>query len=255
MPIWKLKIEGDTPSDVHGVNLRESIHKIVCKLNKDKEILKLNKGKEILKGTVRNIKGTSSVEIVCEASTINHLGMLKKYIELIPEKNVLVDMGAIKIGEFVEIKDDGLDLDGFKVIREDELTEMVWALQAAGKAFFSQDDIRERNLMRGLVFEIDHIRQVIDQIDTKINHFERKINLILIENILREPPYKPQKIDDELMYDLYSLYEYCQSINMTIEKERNIDVPLDEIRKLIKRIEPKLDGIVKKKDNNIKNNC
>ena len=244
MPIWKLIVEGDTPTDVHGVSLRESIHKTVCKMNAEQEILK---------GNVRNIKGSNFVEIICEADTDVIPKKLKELIiKEIPKNNPLVDMKSIDIGEMNEITDDSLKFDGFKLVREDELTEMVWALQAAGKAFFSQDIIRERNLMRGLAFEMDHIKRVLVQIDDDTKNFEGKINLILIENIIKEPPYNPQEIDDELMYDLYSLYEYCQYINMIVGQGDGIKVPLDEIRKLIGEMEPKFPGLAKNKDNNIK---
>ena len=130
------------------------------------------------------------------------------------------------------------------MIREDELTEMVWALQAAGKVFYSQETIRENKQLRGLSFECSFIEDVVKNIEEG-NKF-RRFTIPLIETILREPSKKFNDSENSPIYSLYSLFEYCRLINNMLDSDElleDIQPLLDEVKKSNKELIGKLKNI------------
>lgn len=221
---WKFIVKGDTPTDVHGVNLRESIQKLA--LNKEFK----------LEGQVRNLKGTDQLEVICQTDSEDLVETLREAIKTkIPEKNILVEPKNIKISEKNEIQDATLkNFETFEIVREDELTEMAWALQSAGKAVLSQDKVRAKNLIRGIQQEIELIRQHIVNIRNKENKHRIRFILLAIKNLLKEPP----ESCENLAATLYSVYVYCEAINIMIESGIPMDeMPLDDLEDSLEKVE------------------
>lgn len=231
MPLWKIILEGQTAFDVQGVNLRETVERIA-----------INSG---INGYVRNRKGTKLVEVVCKCESEQDVEMFKNAIIRGVSENPLVKCGNIEIRGPKEyndpvIKDD--EPNGFEIKREDELTEMVWALQNAGKALLIQNELRQKQQFRALDAEMDAFQEVLNKIEKKNNIYKEQFALIAIEGFLREPP---SKCDSNLIARLYQLYRYAKTINNMIETGGDKDMPLDYMRQTLKEIEDASKGVFK----------
>lgn len=163
---------------------------------------------------------------------------------------MIKDKKTVDITEPYEIKDSTIKFKNkFEVIREDELTEMVWALQNAGHAILYQEEFKEnervKRLVSGIEYEMDAIRYVIDNNEKlcrsilKFNIYIMKFKLISTENLLREPPAITKFYN--LITALRSLCLYCDRFNDAIDcnlySRKSISlielIPLlDEIKKL-----------------------
>lgn len=232
MPLWKIILKGQTAFDVQGVNLRESIERIAIDMK--------------IGGYVRNKKGTKLVEIVCRGETerdaerfraainhrlfvINHL-VKRDYIEI---------QGPQKYDDPAER---GNEIGGFEIKREDELTEMVWALQNAGRALLIQGELRREQQFRALGAEIYAFQEVLNKIE-KGNTYKEQFAVIAIENFLREPPLK---CDSNLIALLHQLYRYTKTINKLIDSGRDrAEMPLEHVQKILKEIEDASKGVFK----------
>lgn len=130
-------MKGETPADVQGVNLREEIQRIAVKKPFKDNIL----------GFVRNDKQNGLVEIICKSKKGTAL-VDEFYAEILKlnQENGLIKIseknsGVITMSYSTAVKRDLLNkelkFNDFRIERNDELTEIVWALQAAGKIFQS----------------------------------------------------------------------------------------------------------------------
>jgi acylphosphatase len=233
MPLWKIILEGQTAFDVQGVNLRESIERIAIDMK--------------IEGYVRNKKGTKLVEIVCRGETERDAERLRDAINhRLFVINPLVKHDCIKI-QGPQKHDDPAEredeISGFEIKREDDLAEMVWALQNAGRALLIQSELRQKQQFRALGAEIDAFQGVLRMIIKDSNPYKQTFALIAIEGFLREPP---SKCDANLIALLHQLYRYAKTINRMIQtKENKEEMPLEEVQNTLKDIENILRGAFK----------
>jgi acylphosphatase len=228
MALWKIILRGETAFDVQGVNLRETIDRIAKKSG--------------TAGFAKNEKGRNVVEVICRFATVEEAEKFRQELyRHIPRINPLAEIERIKIEEPKPFNDPAIleaDMAEFTIKRDEDMTEMVWALQNAGYALLKQDELRNRARIRALKAELFAFLVVIEKLENKNPHKER-FTTITIENILREPP---SKFSDIAMAKLHNLYSYAQAVNgmIKIGADRS-GMPLDEVRMLIDEIRRELD--------------
>jgi acylphosphatase len=228
MALWKIILRGETAFDVQGVNLRETIDRIAKKAG--------------TAGFAKNEKGRNVVEVICRFATLEEAEKFRQELyRHIPRINPLAEIERIKIEEPKPFNDPAIteeSLTEFLIRRDEDLTEMVWALQNAGYALLKQDELRNRARIRALKAELFAFLVVIEKIENKNPHKEC-FTTITIENILREPP---SKFSDIAMTKLHNLYSYAQAINNMIRSGADKSgMPLDEVRMLIDETRRELD--------------
>lgn len=226
MPFYKIVIKGKTPYDIQGVNFRETIVKITSELD------------FIPGGQVRNEKGSSSVEILFLCENFNEANKYKVALERnLYEKNKMIKKKNIQDITGPEPITDGTlsekDFREFKTIREDDLTEMVWALQNAGKALLLQQELKNEMHKIALKAELEAAKDLIKKIKDRKNSFKECFTCIAIHNCIAEPPF-----DGSILAKLHFLCRFIDSVNRMIsdEKDENIDIALDFIEQHIDEI-------------------
>jgi hypothetical protein len=137
-------------------------------------------------------------------------------------------------GEYQDPSIEEGSIKSFEIEREDDLTEMVWALQNAGKALMLQEDLKKESMNRALRYEIEAFKEVLSQISDGIR-FPECFPTVAIEGFLRTPPER----NDNLITTLYTLYRYARAINHIIRVGgRDIDEErLDEVRKTLDELD------------------
>lgn len=120
----------------------------------------------------------------------------------------------------------------FQVDREDELTEMVWALQAAGRVFQLQEEEKVRRLQRALLYGVLAITDCANQLQVDLAS-NRKFVLLAIDHYLCEAPSD----NDDLMANLYALREFCDQSNTLLELSRTKERDAELSQKLGKTLE------------------
>ena len=224
----RIIIQGKTATDVQGIGLRDKIQRIAKDM--------------VIKGMVRNVKGEPKVEIICEAERANELYERIEKLKNEIRGNFIVNKPSAQLFD---------EFDDFYIKREDDLTEMVWGLQGAGKAFKEAEKMREENRKRMLIKSLtQELNSILVHID-KLRHKEpvSSLRVICLENFLREPPLD---INDDLMKNLNDLYDLCVETNDLLkngdgEYVNIIMENLNRIEHLVITIEQKIGG----KDENI----
>lgn len=192
---WRFLFKGEDAADIQGVQFREEIKKKACKLE--------------IKGQVRNLKERPNgfqVEVICETESEEGATKFFEEIKRIQNPLIKLDKASAEMSTklFNEFKD-------FNIVREDDLSEMVWALQGAGRVFANQEEerrtVRENQLLESLTYELPTISNCWEYISTERK--KRHFNLICIEKILSEPPTGKK----ELVENIRNLYETCKQFN------------------------------------------
>lgn len=230
MPLWKILVTGTTPMDVQGINLRESIAHVACAMR--------------VYCKVRNKKGSNVVEIVCKCAGEAEANGFKDALGVLGKENKMVKMENVKIGELARYEDPALkesDVNGYDIEREDDLTEMVWALQNAGKALLLQEKLRKESLFRALDAEMEAFQQVIEQLEEKSSYGEF-FPTVALEGFLGNPP-EPPKGCENLMTKLHALYRYAKTVNHVIENGKDVKMTLDDLRKTLEEVKLMLKGV------------
>jgi len=220
MPLWKIIIEGRTAYHVQGVNLRESVVSGAYK--------------EGVKCKVRNKKGSKKVEVIFKCEDEKHAILFKKGVSSEIKKNRMVEPGY-EISEPEAYIDPAIteeDVNDFEIEREDDLTEMVWALQNAGKALMIQGKLRDEMHTNALKVEIEGSKELIGKI-TNESDVKECFATVAIESCLKEPPWG----DLEFAAKLHYLYRYARTINYMIHKNEDTNtMPIDNMLELLEEI-------------------
>jgi len=212
-----MSIKGTVPDDVQGVDLRGSIEKYAKDLNSEKDY--------IIRGYVRNVKGKAEVEVLFYAEKEEGK---EEFISKI--KKLVSGLDADIEGPWEEER--CVKFEDFTTIREDELTEMVWALRGAGKVFgglvkevksqrqdlWFHEQERERKRLESLVRSIESELVSINERRVRIEGGETHLGfrLFCIENFIKEPP---SDADKDFLRSLNELYELCDEANQLIKME------------------------------------
>ena len=144
--VWRIRFYGDTIGGVQGAGLRELIEKVA---------------KKDMVGYVKNVKNEPIVELVCRPKTAigdkeerQAIDDLRKAIESEIPFNPLIELSLTNPIVVEGPQTCFEDFKDFKLIREDDSTELVWAMQGAGKLLISQEKSRQVGLARGLIYEL-----------------------------------------------------------------------------------------------------
>lgn len=230
MSHWKLEFVAAEGRDIQGITLRESIRVLA---NKHK-----------VKGMVHNVKESGSVEVVCELKGDEKPdSFFKEIVEMDePLFKGCINSTDSKMTRLAYTPAENAPVfDGFKIRREDELTEMVWALQGAGRVFEMQGKARRAALNRALRYGITQISDCANE-QIKTDHSPRMFMLLAVDHYLEECPEE----DDVLIRNLYTLKYYCERANQLIASNTdyvggdNLKAILQQITGICKRIEDTL---------------
>jgi len=207
---WEFVFSGSA-EDIHGIGLRESIRGIA-----------IGVAKGIL-GEVRNNKKDGTVSVICQAE----YAVAEEFL-----KNILA--GEKKIDKHTKTQVDYPDekaskFNSFTVKREDELSEMVWALQGAGKVFSSVEEKRKLALDNSLRLGLTVISACADELKSAPAS-KREFVLLAVDNYIQQCPTS----DEGLVMGLYDLHELCAKANMLSSST----LPDDIVKKpdILKRI-------------------
>lgn len=182
--VRKIKITG---IQIQGVTLRENIKEFANE-----------KG---FGGFVRNNKQLETVEVICKKK--NEKAFLKE-IEDIKKK----DSDIIKIDKAIPrnyIIDENGFPNEFIVKREDDLHEMVWALQGAGRVFAVVEKRRIKGFLRGLSYELNTISDWL-------GNPEYVFEPTSLNNFLTHCPFD----DDDV--NISAMFEGLQSISVKLRE-------------------------------------
>jgi acylphosphatase len=182
---------GRTDMDIQGAYFRQLVKEVAV-------------GKDFgVNGHVRNLKN-GSVEVLCDCESDKADALFQSIIFAAKEKRIKVDES-----KWQKPTQELYHFDGFEIIREDDLKEMVWALQGAGKIFKEQEDVNKEEALMGLEYELRSISDSAQRMhkDKKI----RKFRTISLENILKAPPLV---LGLQVVPKITDLYESCLEINL-----------------------------------------
>jgi acylphosphatase len=220
MAIWRMVFWGATDMDVQGVYLRQIIKEIAD----SKELC--------VKGHTRNLKD-GSVEVLCECDKATADKLFSSIKQSSVFKRIKIDENKCesptqKIFAF----------ESFEIVREDDLKEMVWALQGAGRIFKEQDDIKKEEALRGLFYELRSMSDYAQEMLEKNDH-KRTFRMLSMENIMTCPP---SGIDETIVSQIGDLYQRCSEINGMIKGPVSEDLKkeLQEVLSLSSKLEDRL---------------
>lgn len=239
MTLWKVIIEGQTEMDSHGVGLREMISKLASE-----QVPKVE-------GKVRNVKGSKIVEIVCRATEDSARGFVERVRKELAD-SPLIDLGKLdfKLSSPMEDQriEDSIRPGELEVIREDDLTEMVWALQTAGRAVLSQETVRARNILRAVLSELSLVQNFVNEATQSEEDRGRRLNLISIEEFISNPI---EKVGYDAIIGMHELYDSCELINHRLDKgfdykDAVIKDAIAYIREKINQLMPAVNDLAKR---------
>lgn len=191
--------------NIQGVNLREKV----------KELADDNK---ISRGFIRNVREKGTVEIIIRKMEAEKDAFIKGL------ESLKVERDSMKI-DSIEVKDTFFDEDDlgdeFTVRREDDLHEMFWALQGAGKVFEVMEKKRIKGQIRGLIYELNSLEERF----LEVTEYEPSS----IINFLTNCPVA----DDALIESLQIICQKCREINL-IKNKMNPEYARVDIEKVCK---------------------
>jgi len=200
--ISRIIVYGETTSSVHGAELREKIQEIALKWKID--------------GQIRNVKGWPQVEIICcRDDKEKFRNFFNELLGLKAQKDALYNVTDV-------LERDSLfdDFNGFNVVRSDDLSEMVWGLQAAGKVFSFSEKTRNMSLFKSLELCINSVSVQLDQMEAAGKY--SSFHLFAIEHFLEQPPASFEGADAFLL-KLWDLYTVGKGLNALIENKARAD--------------------------------
>lgn len=226
---WEFEFSGKNSSDVQGIGLREEIREIAVKIG--------------INGVAKNEKKNGKVKVVCLVQ--NDEKAAEFFSKILASQNPLIrgkidEQKSKKTKITFDPPQTNHQFDGFHIEKEDELTEMVWALQGAGKVFALQETNRITSLNRALNYALTAISDCAGDLQTNPQS-KRGFVEIALHNYIKECPTE----DQELINNLYDLTHFCGKANMLLdyrkpEQEVELSDLLGKILILSSKIQDKL---------------
>jgi len=212
---------GRSDMDVQGVYLRQMIKALA-----DSKDFKIN-------GHVRNLK-EGTVEVLCDCDEEKAKKFYRTILCKAEEKRIRIREDAC-----IPPTDKVFDFKSFKIIMEDDLKEMVWALQGAGRIFKEQEEVAREEFLKGFMYELRSISDYLRDVLAK-GIRNRRLRTFSMENVLKQPP---SNLDGELVSQIGDLYHLCLEINDAPKGKVGDDLKetAKEVLKLISSIEDKLE--------------
>lgn len=192
---WRILIKANSDFDIQGVNLRDAI----CNEIK-------------FAGQVSNRKdGRVEVIVYCDKQKADAIA---KQITKIGEKRQIsgyaVEDPSDTVFDFNRVESK------MEIVRSDDLREMVWGLQGAGKVFQKQVEQKKQNCLTSIAHIFGHvIESEISGSDIQFDDYN-----VMLRDILKESPF-----DEPLTGWLFVLYEKMSDRNN------------EEVFKIIKQLE------------------
>lgn len=203
--------------------------------------LKLNEQK--IKGFARNLKESGEVELTLlfDGDKSRLEGTINGIIKKIAEKMPMVEGAAI--GWIAPFKDDYTEgqigqLKGVEVKREDDLHEMVWALQGAGTLFSMATD----KIDRLLEFKEDERTMQLASIKCELAHAQDNLGnatnpeLICLKHFIPNPLIA---LEPETLKRFVEFYHDFVEFRETPEDKRNNNLKTmsEKVANMLKKIE------------------
>lgn len=206
-----------TGKDIVGINLREKIKEIA----------------DGRTGFVRNRRDKSppQVEIICKAGDAEQI---KKGIEDLKNKQkYFIKIDSVDLLE--DFFDDGDFSPGqFKVIREDDLQEMVWALRGAGKVFSDLEKGKTIGLVEGLKAELDRMSDWLSTLPTSRTEFQP----ICLRNFIMQHPVPFETDKTKRLFEMLTGFdEFCNMVSMSLKAKSPSKIDEREIENVLRRID------------------
>lgn len=206
MTMWFFVIRGEDETEIHGKRYRSRIREFASKTPE-------------IRGSVKNVKGAPEIEVRLVADDKGKASefrvQLEQFLNSEREKKLV-------FGDLRSFEDDAGKYQTFEVIREDELTEMVWALQGAGDVFLSSSerikelmvtrDLRkERGLLGALKLEVGFIREKAEEMSKRVSDNVEVGRFQFQQDCLRKALVEPAWADNDDFLQLTS--DLFHSIN------------------------------------------
>lgn len=230
MEYWQFEFCGKDSSDIQGIGLREEIRETAVKLG--------------INGTVKNEKKNGKVKAVCLVE--NTEKALDFFNKILGTANPLIqgkidEQKSRKTKIIFEPPQIDHNFDGFQIEKEDELTEMVWALQGAGRVFEMQERARITRLDRALRYGLTIMSDCANELQTN-SMSKRTFVFLAVDNYIKECP----TTDQELIANLYDLHLFCEKANSSLEQRSTNSSTETEFKELLTKV-LKLCSIIKEK--------
>lgn len=200
--MWLFTITGKDETEIHGKLYRVEIKKIASKSK--------------IRGSVRNIKFNPEIEVKLAIEEKDAaLGFKKSLEQTLNEPKE--DEEKFAFSDLRSFEDDDEKYRDFAVLREDELTEMVWALQGAGGVFLKssqeilevmiiRDLKKERGLLGALKLEVGFTKRAIEEMIEDIKEkkeVEFRFEQPCLQKAFVEPPWADNDSFLQLTSDLF----------------------------------------------------
>ena len=225
---------------VHGVHLREVVHKSIVNCQ-TKLTSKIN-------GHVRNIKNKPIVEVKLVSIDDVFPKAAHSVLEKAFQKEFKIDdvnskYYGVELESPVKTSDFSDDFGPFTIFREDELSEMVWALQGAGREFraaieviLERDQKKKDALLKATMSELTFNCQIIRVNREKDLRYQLSISVsqALLNNV-EGFDHTQTRVLEELATTIALCNAYNSAIALSGRAVIDSDIYLDDLEpRLIK---------------------
>lgn len=214
---WEFVLKGANAHDIHGVQLRENIRKLAVDAG--------------VPGDVRNVKKDHTVLVRCKAPEEQAERLLQTILKIPDALIKLHPTDSFKRKMTSEGGEPPKIPDEFEIIREDELSEMVWALQGAGKIFAGGEKSRERKLTQALKLALIETSACADEHNRGTPN-NRNFVVTALENFISTGPVE----DTDLVKQVYDLYQLCGQANEYLRLALSGQRTQDKVKELSEQI-------------------
>lgn len=250
--VFRFLISSDDELLIHGRYCRATIKKDVMNFNKNIT--------NPITGFAKNVKGKPEVEVfaVCEEKA-----SVWTFIDNFLTKNE--KLSGFRFPTIDDIKevtwgDEYKNIMDFQIKREDDLTEMVWALQGAGQEFKTSseqigkilEEIQERDkkkkmsVLQSLNIELHNLYSTLVKIDSDNPHLHSteildELNTLCLESCIKYPP----DTNEDFLLPLHETFNIIQGFRSKLKAGKISDALQIRNSSLIIAGGP-LDGLIKK---------
>lgn len=227
MALWRIVVKGQ---QIQGVGFRERAAYAFNTLE--------------IKGKARNIKETGEVEFLLlsdhgeEALRQVIAGVIEKTGELIP---IALEAKIAHIAPVEEkyLEDTIAGVEKFEVLREDDLQEMVWALQGAGNLFMTAT----KTINELLRYKKNEMSMRLKAIRCELAHAQNKmgnaknLDLLCLGNFIANPLVSIHPETLQPLVDFYHDFAEFMAIREEEERKKEMTNMANRIKKIMELVE------------------
>lgn len=227
MALWRIVVKGQ---QIQGVGFRERAAYAFNTLE--------------IKGKARNIKETGEVEFLLlsdqgeEALRQVIAGVIEKTGELIPIA-LEAEIAHIAPVEEKYLEDTIAGVEKFEVLREDDLQEMVWALQGAGNLFMTAT----KTINELLKYKKNEMSMRLKAIRCELAHAQNKmgnaknLDLLCLGNFIANPLVSIHPETLQPLVDFYHDFAEFKAIREEEERKKEMTNMANRIKKIMELVE------------------